>query len=446
MKKITLIASLFILGFLYLKGGLSSIFLDTDMGRDLYQMSNIYLHKVVWLGPSLSAGFPTSPIYYYMFFPILYLAHGNANSLIVANIVIALAALLFFGVMAIKKWGRPGLLPVLAIGLSPWFGQLAVHPGNGYTYALWLFVSLTALWYRLPLFYGATFFGLAIAYHPAAILVLPIFLYEWWMRGRSLVQLLLSFMVFALPWSPIIVFEIITKAFLTRSFFAHTGTGLTFGIGTSNLFGILSLSGLPITISIVLLLMAAITATKRARNWIFYVFFAIIFLSFFKPMPPHYLLGVLGTLWFMMTIIFLKNNLTRIILLLLIAFYITKIILSPPVVPAKRSISKMQKIVAALILTGKIDRNKSIAPVAILSLDNRVPQADDYRFFLRMKGYSVHDVNDYNLADTLILFIEEPKFPWERWSSWETDRFGKKKEYYRTAIEGVKIVVYDKVK
>lgn len=439
-----LLVILIFLPFSWLRGGLTSIPLDTDTGRDLFQLSNIFLHRVVWLGPSLSAGFPASPIYYYLFFPVLFLARGNANALIYTNVAITLIALGFLGVMSIRKWRIFGLLPVVVIGLSPWFNHLALHPGNGYTYSLWLILALTGYWFELPLFYPTAFLALAVAFHPAAALFIPLFFYEWWRRGHSFVELCLSAIVFILPWTPIIVFEIITKAFLTRSFLAHPGGGISAGIGYGNLMNLVNQSGLPFVVTILLLFTAVLSAKKRLIRWILIISSAIIFISLFKPFPPHYLLGLLTGLWFVVVISLTDSSRGRGILTIVIIFLTISIIFSPPAPVAKRSITKMQGLVDSLIRTGKLDKNKAIAPVAILSSDNKVPQADDYRFFLRMKGYRVLDVDNYNQAETLILFVEEPNFPWEAWSSWETDRFGKKTEEFRTTIDGVNVIVFEK--
>src|SRR5689334_12175050 len=78
-----------LLAHFWFRGGFASIYIDTDFGRDLSELSNIWLHHIVWLGPQLSAGFPASPFYYYLFFPVLLLSGGDPRALIIANIFLA---------------------------------------------------------------------------------------------------------------------------------------------------------------------------------------------------------------------------------------------------------------------------------------------------------------------------------------------------------------------
>ena len=72
--------------------GITETGIHVDLARDLNEVSNLWMHKIVWLGPMTSANFPASPIYYYLLFPGLILSGGNGLSLIVSQTFFALFA------------------------------------------------------------------------------------------------------------------------------------------------------------------------------------------------------------------------------------------------------------------------------------------------------------------------------------------------------------------
>jgi hypothetical protein len=55
------------------------------------------------------------------------------------------------------------------------------------------------------------------------------------------------------------------------------------------------------------------------------------------------------------------------------------------------------------------------------------------------------EVQNYNQADSLVMFVEVPKFHWESWSSWEVSQFGNKKVTDVLDINGVKVVLFSKL-
>ncbi|MEN9327385.1 MAG: hypothetical protein RI947_193 [Candidatus Parcubacteria bacterium] len=438
--------TLLFLSAVWLRGGLDSIFLDTDLGRDLSELSNIQRHHVVWLGPRLSVGFPSSPIYYYLFFPAILISHWNANALIIANILLALFALGVYGVLGKKKWGMFTLVAILVTGLAPFWRSSAIHPGNGFTYIFWLFLSLTTLWFELPLFLSALLMGLAIAHHPAAIFGVLLLLYEWWIYKHSLKTFGLMLIGLILPWFPIIAFEVITKGFLVRSFldsFSHNGT-LALHVSFINLHQIATLVGLGNILSVLMLVIVGYASKGRVRMWLYSVVPSLIFFMVSPAFPLHYLLGISCILTFIAIQALSDVPWGRVILVgLLICFIFQSLILSKAPT-STRSISKINNVVDTFIKSEKVQTNNKIAVVAILGRDTSVPQADDYRYFLRVKGYNVLDVVEYAQADTLLMFVEEPRFAWQTWSSWETDQFGSRKITYKTVIDGVTIVEFKK--
>lgn len=73
------------------------------------------------------------------------------------------------------------------------------------------------------------------------------------------------------------------------------------------------------------------------------------------------------------------------------------------------------------------------------------PQSNDYRFFLRTKGFQALDVFDYSQANVLIMFIEDPEYDWQEWRSWEIDQFGEKRMRFQTTIGQTRVILFDKI-
>jgi hypothetical protein len=446
-KKLLLIISTICVLLFWTQGGFDSVYLTTDLGRDLSQLSNLWIGKsIIWLGPRLSLGFPTSPIYYYIFYPALAIARGNAEALIVFNLLIAGFALAVFSWFSSKKYDTKASLGIILLGLMPWWINIAMVPGNGSTYVLWLVISLTLLWFELPIFYAALFLGLSISFHPAAMVALPILIYEWLRRGKSLKTMLLSIVALILPWAPIIIFEFITKGFLTRSFLANPSAGF-FKVqpGLTNILGVVSSLGLNLILAIAILIPGIIYSAQRARIWIILGILSLAAFGLFTRFPAHYLIGIAAVLGFILVIglveSFGKSTIAKIILVLLL---VNNVSLFSPRAPAERTISKIETVVNTYITSQKPGKDKKIAVVAALGPDAASPQADDYRYFFRIKGYNALEVVDYGQADVLIEFIESPGFNWQNWSTWETNQFGKRGAGSEFNTQDVKVITYTK--
>lgn len=127
------------------------------------------------------------------------------------------------------------------------------------------FLALTSLWFKNPIFISALLFGISIAIDPVAILGLPVLFYEWLsnkQRVRRLFHILLGLL---LPWTPIIIFEIITKGFLTRHWLEYpSSAGIVFDPKLTNLNPLLDTLGLSSALAIIILIVSFLIATKRA--------------------------------------------------------------------------------------------------------------------------------------------------------------------------------------
>lgn len=466
MKKLKLILLLIILllPFIWLKDGFASIYLDLDTARNLGQLSNIWIGKIVWLGPDLSAGFQASSLAYYIFYPALYLAAGNVRSIIVFNMLLSLSALAWLGFLGIKKHKSAWLLAIAVIGLSPWWWKISLHPGNGDTYVIFLLSALTSIWFKKPFWLSSILLGMAIAFHPAAIFALPILLYEAFLRKRDCLKNL--FFIFAgliIPWAPNLVFMYLTKGYWIRQWLAKPSLAIDLSLNIknnlSNIIRMGNLSGLGIIATAFLWIYAGLAEKRnRLKVWYLLASLSIILFIFIFPMPEHYLYGITAIAFFIILISLVKRRWSWLVFLIAItlltrnAFKGPLEILKDPIKisddslkKAERSIPSVETNVEVILKKEKIDKDEKIAVLTALKPYGGItPQSNDYRFFLRTKGYQVPDVPDYSQAEVLIMFIEDPDYDWEEWRSWEIDQFGEKKLRSATSVDKTRIIVFDK--
>ncbi len=422
--------------------GITETVVHVDLARDLNYLSDIWVHKIVWLGPMTSANFPASPIYYYLLFPGLLLSGGNGLSVIFSQAFFAFLALGLYAYFQLKKSLICTLFVILTFGLSPWWINASSLPWNGHMYVSWVFLALTSLWFKNPIFISALLFGISIAIDPAAILATPILFYEWLTGGKRIKSLIYILLGLSLPWTPIFVFEIITKGFLTRHWLEYPSVaGLVFDPNVKNIIPLLNTMGISQILAIIIAFTAFLLGSKREKSWIVIVSLPLIFLTFVSPLRGYYLLGLTCALTFAIVTILSSKTAGRIILGLFILSYIQTISFSP-FSAASRSIPKLDNIVSSFIQKNNLDRTKKYAVVSVRDQQNSTPQADDYRFFLRMKGVNALNIDQYPEADILLLFIEVPNFKWQGFEDWLMQRFGNRKFLSNQTIFGTEVAIY----
>ncbi|MCX6731175.1 MAG: hypothetical protein NTZ55_04985 [Candidatus Roizmanbacteria bacterium] len=400
-RNYVLLFTLLFIIYLWTRGGLNTFYVDTDFGRDLSQLSKLWIgQKVIWLGPTLSPGFHASPLFYYLSFPALLIGKGSAYSLLIANIFLAIIVLAVLGVK------RGTLLALTVIGFSPWFGTLVMHPGNGFTYVLWLLLSLICLWFEFPLIFSALFLGI---------------------------------------WTPIILFEIITKGFLFRQWITHPSVGMKIAPSLINVQTLIDTSGVSLFGFVVVFIVLLFSGKVRERWWLLLSTLGILFFGVVSRVPPHYLLGLTCILYFTVSIIMVKRVWGRTLLGIITLIFLGGAFISPTPKESLRSIGKIQSVVNQVAQNKTINKKEKIAVVAALDMENKVPQADDYRFFLRIKGFKIPEVTEYFTAQKLILFVENPRFDWKSWSTWETDEIGPKRIIQEQEINGIKVITFEKI-
>ena len=424
--------------------GYHNVGLHADLSRDLHELSNLWIHRIVWLGPQLRVGFPASPMYYYLLFPGIILSNGNARSLAISQAFFAFVALGLMIFAQKKEKTLSSLIATFAIGLSPWWIRLVTNPWNGNMYAIFLLISLVLLWNINNFFIAALSFGIALSLHPAAIFATPIFMYELLRRKNKLQNIVLSIIAILLPWTPIILYEWITKGFLTRQWLVHQSTGIEFLINLGNLRQLIAMFQLPTLFLLFALLATILWSSKRMRYWIVCSGISYLALLFLKDVHTYYLLGITTVTAFIMTMSLRKTTAGKVILFLIIFVYLSKIVLPSPTTYLQNRTIPMLESTVDQILAQDFDKEKTYALVSVIDEQSSAPQADDYRFFFRTKGIGAVNIEEYPSADYLIVFFEPEDFPWQNWEDWHTQYFGSKKFQSHREINGIQIVQYQR--
>lgn len=462
--KITLLLIVLLLPFIWLKDGFEAIFLDLDTARDLHELSNIWIGRIVWLGPDLSAGFQASPLSYYIFYPALWMSGGNARSIIYFNMFLSLTALVWLGWQGIKKHKPVWLLAIAVIGLSPWWWKISLHPGNGDTYVIFLLVALTSIWFKKPFWLSSILLGVALALHPAAIFALPILLYEALLKKRDYLKNLFFILAgLIIPWVPNLIFIYLTKGYWIRqwltkpSLVIESSFDIKKNLNNITLMG--KLSGLSTIGAAILWIFTGLAEQRnRLKVWYLIASLSIILFVFISPMPDRYLYGITTIASFVILISLVRKRWGWLVLLVVMLFLVINIFKSPLEIlkdpinisddslkTAERSIPMVENNIDVLIEKGQISKREKIAVLTALKPYGGItPQANDYRFFLRTKGYQAPNVPDYSQADVLIMFIEDPDFDWEEWRSWEIDQLGEKELRSVTTVGKTRIIVFEK--
>lgn len=72
-------------------------------------------------------------------------------------------------------------------GLTKWVTDDILHPGNGFTYALFSLLAVGSLWFKLPLYLSSFAVGMATAFHPGAFpLILILGIEAWTIRETAI--------------------------------------------------------------------------------------------------------------------------------------------------------------------------------------------------------------------------------------------------------------------
>jgi hypothetical protein len=427
--------------------GYDSVYIDTDVGRDLKEISNIQRDKYVWLGPWIGPGLHASSVYYYLYYPGVWLSSGVVSSLITTNLVIAVISFALLGWPLIQRYHWQGAVLLLWIGLLPMVVQNVLHPGNGFTYLFFALASVGLLWFQKSLWLGSLLAGLAAGLHPAAGFLPGLIALEWWRRGRSWLAAALAPLAFLLPFAPLIAFEIITRGYIVRKYLEHRSTnGIALEFSLENVNLVANLLGLNLVTATGLLLLASVVVWKFRRTqdrwWWVFVCALLVGISLFTGLIGRYFFAVAALFALFIGLQLIRFRFGMIILLVLTMQQVLSSPLMHPYPYSGRSISDIEHTAEKISsILGEI--HVPIGVVAALSQRTEVPQADDYRYLLRYRGYDVLDVTKHEQAQVLVMVIEVEGFSWQTWSNWEIETFGEKRVRSVTDIGDATVVVFE---
>ncbi len=94
--------------------------LHLDYARDLTALSELWLHRIVWLGPQLRSGFPTSPFYFYIQLPMLWATRGSAYTLILTQVLTTTAVMGLYAYLSKPTISWRTLIFLASIACTPW--------------------------------------------------------------------------------------------------------------------------------------------------------------------------------------------------------------------------------------------------------------------------------------------------------------------------------------
>lgn len=427
--------------------GISNFNLNADVSRDLSELSNLWIKKIVWLGPHLRVGFPASPIYFYLLMPGLILSGGSAYSLVASQVTLAITsfiALIYFS----KRKLQPGTyLSLLFIGFSNWWITSTIKPWNGNMYVLWIMLALVMVWHKKRLWLSIFLFGIAVAIHPAALLVSPIFIYETLIyKSLSLIRKIIYFIGgMLLPWAPIIAFEFITKGYLTREWLIHRDTGMSLVTSSANLKGLFSMIGIPQLLLSVILIWSVIKSSTRVKKWYLLTIPALIFLNYISTLHQYYLLGVAALIFFLIIQTLSKNLIGKILLIIVIVIFAQNIKnkysfdLSQPI---NNRLENIINVIKTIEKNKQLTTESTYALISVIDNQNSTPQADDYRFVLRTRGYKATNIDEYPTSNYLFIFFENNQSDPEGWNDWHSNYFGDKELISSQVINGTQVLIY----
>jgi hypothetical protein len=293
--------------------------------------------------------------------------------------------------------------------------------------------------------------GMALALHPASGF-LPLFLLlEWWRRGHHLKSAIINAVVFALPLAPLIAFEVITKGFVIRSFLARPSTnGIQLQLTLGNVSLMSDLLGLPIWAWLGLISLTGWLVWKmkdaQTSAWFSLSIGLIGMTLLLQNVLGRYLFGVALLSIFVISIVLVQKKWGQLLLaLVLISLWLQSPFFNPHI-EVERNASWLEHMANEVQTIQTIDPDKKIAVVAVMTENTEVPQADDYRFLLRNRGYTVVETTEHHLAEQLVMIVEVPGFDWAQWSTWEVESFGEKTLRNVTKIKNTQVIVFDRVK
>jgi len=451
IKKYWSLGILFLLSFLLFFFKLNtSISFEGDLGRDFYEIAKISFGNITLLGPKGSfGGIYTAPYHFYLFLPFFIIFQRSLTGLILFNVLLFTFSICFLSYFISKKFGKlTGLLSGLFLTLIPFIVFSARNPGNGFTPIAFFMVFLTIIYFfdlnkfnYLKITALGFLLGFILSMQFAyAILVLPILFFIFFLLKNK--KIFVIFLIgMCLAFSPLILFELknnfimfkntfIDKSYL--SFMNNTNLPNAVNLNKNVFVNALDLANkmtqyFNINILLVFSLLSLTLIwikNNKERLLILITFMSYIILTLLLRFQysAHYFFPFLALLSFTLIVILANLKYKNIIFLGLISL---QIIFFPKALYANsiRNYDLLKQRVEK-ILSKKLIKTEEKFNVFLKRNDGATtPAGNEYRYFLLINGYTPQSEFLYKNSDKLLLLSEEKIIDINKMKSWEINEF-----------------------
>jgi signal transduction histidine kinase len=203
---------------------------------------------------------------------------------------------------------------------------------------------------------------------------------------------------------------------------------------------------------LILVALLGVTAYQMAREkgkaekvWFALTLLLFFSILFFQNMLWRYLFATAIMVIFSIIVTFMKRKTTALLLVVVAIVLFAGSPLFNPAPKSARTLKEIESIADHVLESSLVDKDKRLAVVSAVTEKTEVPQADDYRFLLRNRGYTVLEVTEHAQAELMLYVIEVSDFKWQDWSNWEIESFGDKKlSRVEKLDENLTLVMYER--
>lgn len=415
-----------------------SFHVNSDFGRDIFEMQKIIGGDFTLIGPMLSVGLFSSPLYFYFYAPILAIFQQNPWAIIYANaIIFSLSFSLMFYFLSYKRNLINTFFFVLIIALLPQTIYSARYPGNAFSYIpfilpLLFFPFINSSPSKKSLFILGVLSFICLSFHPTSIIgIFPLMIWLTISQRKKIFNLIYYFIPTVSFILPVVIFEIKHNFLITSNFTYRVSANL---LPANNLNFLKQTISTNFSTSIFLIIVIGTILFFRFYKkytlyekiltfWTILSFVVLIFI-----LPKHdwsYLVSLNILLAVSLFISFSKTRYS----ILLISVLILLIVSSFPkyvYIDTVRPLSRFEK-AAAIIASNFPDL--CIEKFNVIQVDSSsilVPVGHEYRFFLNKLGFVPLPETNYSEANKLVIFSEIGELNVKSIHNWEIDQFGTK--------------------
>ncbi len=442
-----------IVAFFFLYRVLLGSSFNPDLGRDLMWIWDIIHGDTTLLGPKLSfGGYYLGPHYYYLFAPFVFLSKGFPPGLVIGNaLVSALFMSLIFAVLRRHHGALFSSVSILWLSITPYVLFSARNPGNAYSYITALLFYLVLMVYakktRAFYFSAGMFAGCILNFHPAAVFAMIPFYFATLPRAswkEFFVRSALFGFGLGILFSPTILFEVrhhfimFTNTFINKSYQSF--------IGGQSAASMMKASPNPILNAVIvdrflapwispsLLWLIGIICfailTKRTSHMVRIVGCMVGLLALFHvalqfQVAFHYAFPLLVGLQVGVLVLLAQlSTRFRYGVLALCMLSATWMFPFQYFERPYRDFSTLYQATHAAVQ--QFPRSRESVSVAYFGGNALATLGYEYRYLLKIEGYTVAGEQEYAQSNNLIVVSEEGELDFTTLRTWELDQFGNK--------------------